>query len=157
MFINVALAEQLDAMYITDAAKLMSGCLSALTAMVHLELPHVNVLTKCDLTDMKLVRSLPALCALCGSISTGRLGGASTSCPCDVFVGASVLEPEREGCGEGAASDDWPPVQETERSVRIDCTHVCLKLCVTGVRAAFSAVLTLSFRSKTIASSPLSL
>ena len=44
---------QMDAMYITDAAKLLSGCLTALTAMVHLEVPHINVITKCDLVDKK--------------------------------------------------------------------------------------------------------
>eukprot|EP00913_Durusdinium_trenchii_P017116 g16097.t1 len=32
-----------------DASKFLSGALSALTAMVNLELPHINVLTKCDL------------------------------------------------------------------------------------------------------------
>ena len=41
----------MDAMYITDSAKLLSGCLTALTAMVHLEVPHINVITKCDLVD----------------------------------------------------------------------------------------------------------
>ena len=30
-------------MFVTDAAKLLSGNLAALSAMVHLELPHVNV------------------------------------------------------------------------------------------------------------------
>jgi len=33
----------IDAMFVTDAAKLLSGNLAALSAMVHLELPHVNV------------------------------------------------------------------------------------------------------------------
>lgn len=33
----------IDAMFVTDAAKLISGNLAALSAMVHLELPHVNV------------------------------------------------------------------------------------------------------------------
>ena len=33
----------LDATFITDAAKLIAGNLTALAAMVHLELPHINV------------------------------------------------------------------------------------------------------------------
>lgn len=40
-----------DATFVTDASKLIAGNLVALSAMVHLELPHVNVLTKCDLVD----------------------------------------------------------------------------------------------------------
>lgn len=39
----------IDALYVTDAAKLMAGTLMALAAMVNLEIPHINVLTKCDL------------------------------------------------------------------------------------------------------------
>ncbi|KAA0148200.1 hypothetical protein FNF27_03144 [Cafeteria roenbergensis] len=48
---NVAGVYTIDAMFVTDAAKLLSGNLAALSAMVHLELPHVNVLTKCDLVE----------------------------------------------------------------------------------------------------------
>ena len=40
---NVAGVYTIDAMFVTDAAKLLSGNLAALSAMVHLELPHVNV------------------------------------------------------------------------------------------------------------------
>ncbi|CAE7772932.1 PI4KG4, partial [Symbiodinium pilosum] len=39
----------IDVNFIEDTAKFLSGALSALTAMVNLELPHINVLTKCDL------------------------------------------------------------------------------------------------------------
>ncbi|KAA6401224.1 MAG: putative GPN-loop GTPase 3 [Streblomastix strix] len=39
----------LDSHFITDAAKFVSGALSALSAMIQLEVPHLNVLTKCDL------------------------------------------------------------------------------------------------------------
>lgn len=38
-----------DAHYITDAPKYVSVLLLALRAMLHLELPHVNVLSKVDL------------------------------------------------------------------------------------------------------------
>lgn len=40
-----------DSLFVTDAAKLIAGNLTALAAMVHLELPHINLLTKCDLVD----------------------------------------------------------------------------------------------------------
>lgn len=41
----------LDVSFMTDAAKLLGGSLMALSAMVQLELPHINLLTKCDLVD----------------------------------------------------------------------------------------------------------
>lgn len=34
-----------------DASKFISGALLSLSAMIQLELPHINVLTKCDLVD----------------------------------------------------------------------------------------------------------
>lgn len=36
-----------------DPTKFISGVLCSLSAMVQLELPHINVLTKCDLVDDK--------------------------------------------------------------------------------------------------------
>jgi GTPase SAR1 family protein len=39
----------LDSHFITDAAKFISGTLAVLSAMIQLELPHVNILSKCDL------------------------------------------------------------------------------------------------------------
>lgn len=39
----------IDINFIEDMPKFLSGTLAALTAMVNLELPHINVLTKCDL------------------------------------------------------------------------------------------------------------
>nr|CCA30170.1 hypothetical protein NCLIV_069420 [Neospora caninum Liverpool]CEL71285.1 TPA: hypothetical protein BN1204_069420 [Neospora caninum Liverpool] len=44
----------LDVSFMTDAAKLLGGSLMALSAMVQLELPHINLLTKCDLVDKNL-------------------------------------------------------------------------------------------------------
>lgn len=38
-----------DAHYVTDAAKYVSVLMLSLRAMLHLELPHVNVLSKVDL------------------------------------------------------------------------------------------------------------
>lgn len=48
---NVCTVYCLDALFVTDAAKLIAGNLTALASMIHLELPHINVLTKCDLAD----------------------------------------------------------------------------------------------------------
>ncbi|KAF4721701.1 GPN-loop GTPase 3, partial [Perkinsus olseni] len=39
----------LDVMFISDTPKFISGALSALSVMINIDLPHVNVLTKCDL------------------------------------------------------------------------------------------------------------
>ena len=41
----------LDATFLIDATRFLSGCLLSLSAMVALELPHVSVLTKCDLME----------------------------------------------------------------------------------------------------------
>lgn len=40
-----------DATFVCDAPKFISGSLLSLSAMIALELPHVNVLSKCDLVD----------------------------------------------------------------------------------------------------------
>jgi hypothetical protein len=40
-----------DATFVTDPAKFISGSLLALSAMVSMQLPHVNVLSKCDLVE----------------------------------------------------------------------------------------------------------
>lgn len=39
----------IDINFIEDSPKYLAGALAALTAMINLELPHINVLTKCDL------------------------------------------------------------------------------------------------------------
>ena len=44
-----------DAAFLIDASKFISGSLLALSAMVALELPHVSVLTKCDLMEEEQV------------------------------------------------------------------------------------------------------
>ena len=43
----------LDSHFITDASKFIAGSLMCLSAMVQLELPHINVLSKMDLVKMK--------------------------------------------------------------------------------------------------------
>lgn len=39
----------LDATFVADTSKFLSGSLLSLSAMIAIELPHVNILTKCDL------------------------------------------------------------------------------------------------------------
>jgi GTPase SAR1 family protein len=49
----------LDATFVADTSKFLSGSLLSLSAMIALELPHVNVLTKCDLlTDEEVEQTL---------------------------------------------------------------------------------------------------
>lgn len=44
-----------DATFVCDAPKFISGILLSLSAMISLELPHINVLSKCDLVDSERV------------------------------------------------------------------------------------------------------
>ncbi|ESQ56453.1 hypothetical protein EUTSA_v10025507mg [Eutrema salsugineum] len=50
---NVCVVYLLDSQFITDVTKFISGCMSSLSAMVQLELPHVNILSKMDLLQDK--------------------------------------------------------------------------------------------------------
>eukprot|EP00928_Gymnodinium_smaydae_P089280 TRINITY_DN73270_c0_g1_i1.p2 TRINITY_DN73270_c0_g1~~TRINITY_DN73270_c0_g1_i1.p2 ORF type:complete len:293 (+),score=84.39 TRINITY_DN73270_c0_g1_i1:84-881(+) len=43
----------IDINFIEDTPKYLCGALAALSAMVNLELPHINVLTKCDLLKLR--------------------------------------------------------------------------------------------------------
>lgn len=47
-----------DATFVCDAPKFISGSLLSLSAMIALELPHINVLSKCDLVDAEKVESV---------------------------------------------------------------------------------------------------
>lgn len=50
---SVCAIYMLDAQFITDPTKFISGSMTCLSAMVQLELPHVNVLSKMDLVENK--------------------------------------------------------------------------------------------------------
>ncbi|XWS31146.1 hypothetical protein CRYUN_Cryun23aG0052400 [Craigia yunnanensis] len=50
---NVCAVYLLDSQFITDVPKYISGCMASLSAMVQLELPHVNILSKMDLITNK--------------------------------------------------------------------------------------------------------
>jgi len=47
-----------DAAFLVDTHKFLSGCLLALSAMIAMELPHINVLTKCDLMSRDAVERI---------------------------------------------------------------------------------------------------
>jgi GPN-loop GTPase len=47
--INLCAAYLLEATFVVDRAKFFSGTLSAMSAMILLELPHINILSKMDL------------------------------------------------------------------------------------------------------------
>lgn len=47
-----------DAQFLTDTTKFFSGILAALSAMVQLEVPHINVLSKLDLLDKASKKNL---------------------------------------------------------------------------------------------------
>ncbi|XP_048321557.2 uncharacterized protein LOC107433103 isoform X1 [Ziziphus jujuba] len=50
---NVCAVYMLDSQFMTDVTKFISGCMASLSAMVQLELPHVNILSKMDLVTSK--------------------------------------------------------------------------------------------------------
>ncbi|KAF8364778.1 hypothetical protein HHK36_033244 [Tetracentron sinense] len=50
---NVCVVYLLDSQFMTDVTKFISGCMASLSAMVQLELPHVNILSKMDLVKNK--------------------------------------------------------------------------------------------------------
>jgi len=41
----------LDALFVLEPAKFISGCMLSLSCMLQLSLPHVNIITKCDIAD----------------------------------------------------------------------------------------------------------
>lgn len=48
----------LDALFVLEPSKFISGCMLSLSCMLQLELPHVNVITKCDIADKEQVARL---------------------------------------------------------------------------------------------------
>lgn len=45
----------LDALFVLEPSKFISGCMLSLSCMLQLGLPHINVVTKCDLADKSQV------------------------------------------------------------------------------------------------------
>lgn len=55
---NTVAVYLLDALYVIEPSKFISGCLLSLSCMLQLELPHVNVITKCDLADREHIERI---------------------------------------------------------------------------------------------------
>jgi 50S ribosomal subunit-associated GTPase HflX len=62
-----------DATFVCDVPKFISGSLLSLSAMIQLELPHINVLSKCDLVDKAQIEKILEF----GSASAIGLEGCS--------------------------------------------------------------------------------
>ena len=45
----------LDALFVLEPSKFISGCILSLSCMLQLQLPHVNIITKCDIADKEQV------------------------------------------------------------------------------------------------------
>ena len=43
----------MDSTFLTEQSKFISGCVVSLATMIQMELPHLNVITKCDLIHDK--------------------------------------------------------------------------------------------------------
>eukprot|EP01083_Nonionella_stella_P055457 146307_1 len=50
---NICALYLVDALFMTDPSKFISGTLACLSAMIQMELPHISLLTKCDLLNGK--------------------------------------------------------------------------------------------------------
>jgi GTPase SAR1 family protein len=48
---RVASVYLMDALFVFEPPKFISGCMLSLSCMLQLELPHINVITKCDLAE----------------------------------------------------------------------------------------------------------
>ena len=51
----------IDAQFMIEASKFISGVMTALSAMISLEIPHINVLTKLDLLNKAGLKDLERL------------------------------------------------------------------------------------------------
>lgn len=81
--ISLCAAYLLEATFVIDKAKFFAGTLSAMSAMIMLELPHVNILSKMDLVkgmigNKELRRFVDPDQALLDDQNTGRDGVAHT-------------------------------------------------------------------------------
>jgi GTPase SAR1 family protein len=48
----------IDALYVLDPPKFISGCLLSLSCMMQMEQPHINVITKCDMADKEQIKRI---------------------------------------------------------------------------------------------------
>ncbi|OHS98008.1 ATP binding protein [Tritrichomonas foetus] len=88
----------LDSQFMCDPSKFLSGCLVAISCMTMMEMPHINLLSKCDLLTEDQKNSLDEFCdmdlaVLGGSISrkTEKVGKL-TSKICELVQEFNLVE-----------------------------------------------------------------
>lgn len=61
----------MDSTFVSDPSKFISGALMGMSAMIQLELPHLNVLSKCDLVKKKEYKDylMPDSLILCDKLN----------------------------------------------------------------------------------------
>jgi GTPase SAR1 family protein len=94
---NLCAVFLMDSQFMCDRAKFLSGCLVALSAMTMLEMPHVNLLSKCDLLSEEQREELDSFVfadtmALAGGVSKDPGVQRLTARVCEVIEKFSLLE-----------------------------------------------------------------
>lgn len=79
-----------DAAFLVDASKFLSGSLLSLSAMIALELPHVNILTKCDLMSATQIEDI------LGYSSASQLWNVEQDRQCLIDTAPATTAPENE-------------------------------------------------------------
>ena len=54
----------IDSQFVVDCSKFFAGILTALSAMIQLEIPHINVMSKMDLLNKKQLKRVDRLAYL---------------------------------------------------------------------------------------------
>jgi len=115
-----------DATFVTDPAKFISGSLLALSAMISMQLPHVNVLSKCDLVEeasMDRVLEMESALQLWDVLGGDRRSSSSDGIGGDGFGGSILssspshnhLQPPVSSDITDDASSSSPPVDNDAR------------------------------------------
>ncbi len=89
----------LDALFVLEPAKFISGCMLSLSCMMQLELPHINVVTKCDMADKEQIEmvldsegpGLMRLLDVSSPIKMKKLTGAMSSVIEDYMIVSFVM------------------------------------------------------------------
>jgi GTPase SAR1 family protein len=94
---NLCAVFLMDSQFMCDRAKFLSGCLVALSAMTMLELPHVNILSKCDLLSEDQREDLESFVfadtlAIAGGVSKNPGVQRLTARVCEVIDKYGLLE-----------------------------------------------------------------
>lgn len=119
--VRLCVAYCLDITFFSDAAKSLSGSLLALNAMLFFELPHVNILTKCDLvTKANIITKRPSSKNRCST-----LGGP--------FSPGGPLKVQRSGTSSDESADEEESSSDEEGKER-QWAGRCLDTSALGLR-----------------------